>query len=226
MPPARGRGAPLDGPRRRKSQPYMLPHRPGRLRLPHGPWRWLESRPGLPAGYFGSPEMSATGKPAIDYSRPKRCTERVDSAIGPPRGAIRRGSCPVSTVACQSGASWRSPMRARLPNARARVAAPCWDITAPTSAVAPRWDELLPVLSCHRAPVAHPAHYHIGPQGHLCGLPAGYFGGFGAPLRGSAGRAAVCDPHKAGGLAGAPRGPPSELDERRKKRRLRRPKVP
>jgi len=38
--------------------------------------------------------------------------------------------------------------------ARTRVSAPCWDITAPPSAVAPRWDELLPLLSGHRAPVA------------------------------------------------------------------------
>ena len=45
---------------------YMLPHRPGRLRLPYGPWR---------------------------------CRERVDSAIGPPRGAIRRGF-PRQHVAC------------------------------------------------------------------------------------------------------------------------------
>ena len=54
---------------------YMLPHRPGRLRLPYGPWR---------------------------------CRERVDSAIGPPRGAIRRGfprqhvACPVWSRLAQS----------------------------------------------------------------------------------------------------------------------------
>ena len=70
MPPARGRGAPRDGPRRRKSQPYMLPHRPWRLRLPHGPWRWNESRPGLPAGYFETVHVATPARAATAVTRP------------------------------------------------------------------------------------------------------------------------------------------------------------
>ena len=46
------------------------PHRPGRLRLPHGPWRWNESRPGLPAGYFETVHVATSARAATAAARP------------------------------------------------------------------------------------------------------------------------------------------------------------
>ena len=193
MPPARGRGAPRDGPRRRKSQPYMIHTGPG--------------------GYGC---RTARGGVESASTPPSVCLRALFGAVSP----VSTVACPVWSLSAEAPTSDCAQGRV----ARARVTATCWDITMLPSAVAPRWDELLPVLSCHRAPVAHPAHYHIGPQGHLCGLPASYFGGFGAPPRGSAGRAAVCGLMRQEGAwvrrVGRRREATSSA-ERQKKRRLR-----
>lgn len=219
MPPARGRGAPRDGPRRRKSQPYMLPHRPGRLRLPHGPWRWLESRPGLPAGgYFGSPEMSATGKPAIDYSRPKRCTERVDSAIGPPRGAIRRGfprkhsGMPVWSLLAQSDEGPTEP-NAGGPRTgcRAMLGHYSADLRRSTSVGrAPAGVILSQGAGCASGSLSH---WSAGAPVRASGWVFWWFRRAAPGIDRSGGR---LRPHEAGGSAGAPRGPPSGGDLERR----------
>ena len=157
-------------------KPYMLPHRPGRLRLPHGPWR---------------------------------CRERVDSAIGPPRGAIRRGfprqhvACPVWSLLAQriiavsalGTISEQYSYRTILVEYRAAFRR----ITSVGRALAGG----IPSQGTGCAQGSTQGTGAAGPRRHWCRLPAGYFGSYGAPLRGWVGRAAVYGRmRQEGGVAG------------------------
>lgn len=60
----------------------MLPHRPGRLRLLRGPWRWLESRPALIIGpALEVPNSVESDAPNGEESDSARPTRGADSTI-------------------------------------------------------------------------------------------------------------------------------------------------